>query len=74
VTGLNNQGVTVGFWADANGDNFGFAEFNGHFLNVVDPNAPKPAEGTPSVQQLLGINDKEKAVGFCPRQQPRLHL
>jgi probable HAF family extracellular repeat protein len=73
VTGLNNVGVTVGFWADANGDNFGFAEFNGHFVNVVDPNAPKPAAGTPSVQQLLGINDKEEAVGFYTDAQGNNH-
>jgi probable HAF family extracellular repeat protein len=64
VTGLNNKAVTVGFWADANGDNFGFVEHNGGFINVVNPNAPKPAAGTPSVQQLLGVNDKDKAVGF----------
>ncbi len=64
VTGLNDKGLTVGFWADANGDNFGFVESKGHFVNVVDPNAPKPAAGTPSVQQLLGVNDREQAVGF----------
>lgn len=64
VTGLNNKGETVGFWADANGDNFGFVEHNGRFTNVVDPNAPLPVAGTPSVQQLLGINKYHVAVGF----------
>ncbi|MBV9250382.1 MAG: hypothetical protein JO227_14200 [Acetobacteraceae bacterium] len=64
VTGLNNRDLTVGFWADANGDNFGFVENDGRFVNVVDPNAPKPAAGTPSVEQLLGVNDHDKAVGF----------
>ena len=64
VTGINNADRTVGFWADANGDNFGFVEHDGKFLNVVDPNAPKSAPGTPSVEQLLGINDHDKAVGF----------
>jgi uncharacterized membrane protein len=64
VTGLNNRDLTVGFWADANGDNFGFVEHDGHFMNVVDPLAPKPTAGTPSVQQLMGINDRDQAVGF----------
>jgi probable HAF family extracellular repeat protein len=54
----------VGFWADANGDNFGFVEHDGKFRDVVDPNAPKSAPGTPSVQQLLGVNDRDVAVGF----------
>jgi probable HAF family extracellular repeat protein len=64
VTGLNNRDLTVGFWADANGDNFGFVEHDGKFTNVIDPNAPKGAPGTPTVQQLLGVNDFDKAVGF----------
>jgi hypothetical protein len=64
VTGLDNLGLTVGFWADGNGDNFGFVEFQGNYYNIVDPNAPKPAPGAASVQQLLGINDYGDAVGF----------
>jgi uncharacterized membrane protein len=64
VTGINNTDRTVGFWADANGDNFGFVEHDGHFTNVVDPNAPKPAPGTPSVEQLLGVDDFNLAAGF----------
>ena len=64
VTGLNNRGLTVGFSADANGDNFGFFEKNGAFVNVVEPNAPTPAPGTPAVTQLLGVNDRDSAVGF----------
>ena len=59
VTGLNNWGLTVGFWADPNGDNFGFAEYNGHFEAIFDPNAPTPVWGTPSVQQLLGVIEVE---------------
>jgi probable HAF family extracellular repeat protein len=73
VTGLNNKGKTVGFWVDANGDNFGFVEFNGHFINVRDPNAPLPAAGTPSVQQLLGVNDHNIAVGFYTDAQGNNH-
>ncbi len=64
VTGINNGDRTVGFWADANGDNFGFVEHDGKFTNVVNPLAPKAAPGTPSVQQLLGVNDRNDAVGF----------
>ena len=64
VTGIDNHDRTVGFWADPNGDNFGFIEHDGKFMNVVDPHAPKSAPGTPSVQQLLGINDHDVAVGF----------
>lgn len=64
VTGINNHDRTVGFWADANGDNFGFVDHDGQFTNVVDPNAPKSAPGTPTVQQLLGVNDHDVAVGF----------
>jgi hypothetical protein len=64
VTGLNEKGETVGFWADGNGDNFGFVDRNGVFTNVRDPNAPQPAAGTPVVEQLLGINKRDIAVGF----------
>src|ERR1700756_5219661 len=39
VTGLNNGTTTVGFWADANGNNFGFyKQGNGNFVQVVNPN------------------------------------
>ena len=64
VTGINNRDLTVGFYADANGDNFGFVEHDGQFTRVFDPAAPQPAPGTPSVQQLLGVNDRDIAVGF----------
>jgi hypothetical protein len=64
VTGLNNRGETVGFWADPNGDNYGFVEHHGRFEQVFDPNGPLPAAGVPSVQQLLGVNDRRVAVGF----------
>ncbi len=68
VTGINDRGVTVGFWADANNanmvnNNFGFVDVNGHFTNVVDPLA-KGADAGMTVEQLLGVNDHEKAVGF----------
>jgi hypothetical protein len=65
VTGLNNNGVTVGFWAPTNlgtGDaNHGFVEAGGRFRTADDPAAS--AAGT-TVDQLLGVNDADVAVGF----------
>ncbi len=66
VTGLNDRGVTVGFWSDMNNanqvnDNFGFWAQNGHFHTV---NFPTKANATPPVNQLLGVNDHDVAVGF----------
>ncbi len=61
VTGLNNVGVTVGFWADANGDNFGWVDVGGVFRQVDFPASGLPS---PSVDQLLGVNDEGIAVGF----------
>ena len=37
VTGLNNTGQTVGFWADTAGDNFGWVKSGVNFIQVVDP-------------------------------------
>jgi hypothetical protein len=59
VTGINNAGNTVGFWVDGNGNNFGFANWNGVFTSYKDPNT-----GTGTVNQLLGLNDQGIAVGF----------
>jgi hypothetical protein len=65
VTGLNNRGVTVGFWSDTNmgsGDaNFGFVDDNGHFWTADYP-TNDPA--SPVADQLLGVNDQDVAVGF----------
>jgi hypothetical protein len=66
VTGLNDHGVTVGFWstmntASMNNNNFGFVNVDGHFENVNFP-AGNPA--SPPVDQLLGVNDSGIAVGF----------
>src|SRR5579872_6146731 len=66
VTGLNNRGVTVGFWSTMNNtnmvnDNFGFYESNGQFHNV---NFPAGDNASPPVNQLLGVNDANVAVGF----------
>jgi hypothetical protein len=70
VTGLNNRGVTVGFWADAAGDNFGWVNVDGHFRQVDYPTGD-PA--TPSVDQLLGVNDQDVAVGFYTDGQGNNH-
>jgi len=64
VTGINAAGNTVGFWADTNGDNFGFTDIGGKFTSVSDPSTPKSQPGTPVVNQLLGINSHGVAVGF----------
>ncbi len=66
VTGLNNRGVTVGFWSTMNNanmvnDNSGFVDVNGHFRNA---NFPTGTPASPPVDQLLGVNDSDVAVGF----------
>lgn len=61
VTAINNYGYTAGFWADANGNNFGFIQWHGVFTSYSNPNTPT---GTTAVNQLLGINDNGIAVGF----------
>ncbi len=63
VIGINNDAspTTVGFWADNNANNFGFVKEGNTFTSVTDPNTPK---GTTVVNQLLGVNDKNVAVGF----------
>ena len=66
VTGENNRGVTVGFWSSMNNanmmnDNHGFVDVDGHFRTADFP-ATSPA--TPPVDQLLGVNDSDVAVGF----------
>ena len=66
VTGLNNHGVTVGFWSSMNNanmvnDNSGFVDVHGHFRNA---DFPTPAPASPPVNQLLGVNDNNIAVGF----------
>ena len=71
VTGLNDDGVTVGFWSTMNNannsnDNFGFYASHGHFHSV---NFPTGDNANPQVDQLLGVNDHEIAVGFYTNGQ-----
>jgi hypothetical protein len=66
VTGLNNRGVTVGFWSSMNNanqvnDNHGFVDVGGHFRTA---DFPTGSPATPPVDQLLGVNDNDVAVGF----------
>ena len=66
VTGLNDRGVTVGFWSSMNNanmvnDNHGFYERNGHFHTA---DFPTGSPATPPVDQLLGVNNSDIAVGF----------
>jgi hypothetical protein len=76
VTGLNDQGATVGFWSNENNanlsnPNFGFYSLDGwHFHTVVFPTGDN---ASPPVDQLLGINDSDVAVGFYTDGQGNNH-
>jgi hypothetical protein len=61
VTGLNDIGYTVGFWANKAGANFGFYKYKGKFHKVDFPGVPN---SKPQMDQLLGVNDNRIAVGF----------
>jgi probable HAF family extracellular repeat protein len=71
VTGLNDNGVSVGFWSSQNtasgaNNNFGFYLRNGHFHTVDFPTGDN---ASPPVDQLLGVNDSGVAVGFYTNAQ-----
>ena len=66
VTGLNDRDVTVGFYSHQNNanlvnENVGFYRINGSFHAVKFPTTNN---STPPVNQLLGVNDRDIAVGF----------
>jgi probable HAF family extracellular repeat protein len=66
VTGLNDWGMTVGFFSTQNtasqaNNNFGFYEWRGRFYRV---DFPTTYNSSPPVNQLLGVNDRGMAVGF----------
>ncbi len=61
VTGLNDRGVTVGFWANNANANFGFYSWDGRFFSA---NFPTGTPAKPPMDQLLGVNDLNVAVGF----------
>jgi hypothetical protein len=66
VIGVNDTGVSVGFWSSQNtanqtNNNFGFYTWQGRSYNV---NFPTGNNASPPVNQLLGVNDRDVAVGF----------
>ncbi len=72
VTGLNNSGVTVGFFshqntASGNNDNHGFWRGTDGVYHQADFPTSDPA--SPVVDQLLGINGHGVAVGFYTNKQ-----
>jgi len=62
VTGINDIGYTVGFWANKAGANFGWYKYKGKFHDVKG--FPGATNSTPRMVQLLGVNDNAIAVGF----------
>jgi hypothetical protein len=66
VTGLNDIGTQVGFWAPTNtGTDANYAWYsldNGRSFHHFS--VPGASLGTPPVTQLLGVNDANKVVGF----------
>jgi hypothetical protein len=76
VTGLNDNGITVGFFSTHNhanlvNNNFGFYAVNGRQFHEVNFPAASPAK--PPVDQLLGVNDAGEAVGFYNDAQGNSH-
>ena len=75
VTGLNNRGVTVGFWSNTNmgvgmDANFGWVDVNGQFRTADFPTGDS---ASPVTDQLLGVNDSDVAVGFYTDGQGNNH-
>jgi hypothetical protein len=61
VTGIDDNPVTVGFYVDKSGNNFGFVSNGTKFISVANPATPTTG---PTVNQLLGVNDSGIAAGF----------
>jgi len=64
--GINDHGVTVGFWSTQNtasmtNNNFAFYWLDGRFHDV---NFPVSDNASPPVNQLLGVSNNGIAVGF----------
>jgi len=75
LTGLNEKGVQVGFWSAQNNANLangnvGFYIINGRLHKVVFPTTDN---ASPPVNQLLGVNDHDVAVGFYTDHQGHRH-
>jgi hypothetical protein len=60
--GINNNEVPliVGFWQDSTGLQFGFEDVKGVFTTILDPNATAGSTN----QNLIGVNDSNRAAGF----------
>jgi probable HAF family extracellular repeat protein len=61
LTGLNNTGVQVGFWSGRTGRIAGWYLSGGQFHSVAFPAA---GGASSPVNELLGVNDHDVAVGF----------
>ena len=79
VTGLNNRGVTVGFWSSTNmgvgmDANFGFVDVGGRFRNADFPTGDpaSPAGGPAARRQRPG--HRGRLLHRRQRQQPRLRV
>jgi hypothetical protein len=75
ITGLNDGGVYVGFYSTQNNssmtnNNFGFYRLHGKYHAV---NFPTGNNANPPVNQLLGVNDGNVAVGFYTDGQGNNH-
>ena len=75
VIGINDTGVSVGFYSTQNtksmsNNNFGFYESNGQFHSV---NFPTRNMASPAVNQLLGVNNSDVAVGFYMGAKGQAH-
>ena len=75
VIGINDTGVSVGFWSTQNtksmtNNNFGFYDWHGQFHSV---NFPTRNMAKPPVNQLLGVNDSGIAVGFYMGAKGQAH-
>jgi hypothetical protein len=75
LTALNDEGVQVGFWSARSGGgpaaaSTGFFVMGGRFTSV---GFPARDSSSPPVNQLLGVNDRDVAVGFYTDAQGRDH-
>ena len=80
VTGLNDQGDTVGFWSSMNNanlmnDNFGFYELNGHVFHTVQfPTGDNASPAGRPATRHQRPRRRRRVLHQRPGQQPRLHL
>ena len=75
VIGINDTGISVGFWSTQNtksmaNNNFGFYDWHGQFHSV---NFPTRNMAKPPVNQLLGVNDSGITVGFYMGAKGQAH-